>query len=174
MIGAGGERILLITMNGGSAMDFRISGLDGTEFAPLFGLSDEQLRERDIVRCVADRMPYYPCRVSLQDAKPGEHLLLLNYEHLAVASPFRSRHAIYVRENAQAAAPGVNEIPSMLRTRLLSLRAFDNDGMMVQADVAQGSEVEPLIQRMLEQPNVEFIHAHNAKQGCFAARIDRA
>jgi len=155
-------------------MDFRISGLDGAEFAPLFGLSDEQLRERDIVRQVADGKPSYPCRVSLQDAEAGDNLLLLNYEHLAVASPFRSRHAIYVRENARAAVPAVNEIPEMLRRRLLSLRAFDQDGMMVQADVVQGREMEPLIERMLEQPSVEFIHAHNAKQGCFFARIDRA
>ena len=155
-------------------MDFRVSGLDGAEFAPLFGLSDAQLRERDIVRRVADKRPGFPCRVSLQDADPGETLLLLNYEHLAVASPYRSRHAIYVRENAQITTPAVNEIPDVLRTRLLSLRAFDHDGMMVEADVVQGRDVQPVIERMLGQPNVEFIHAHNAKPGCFAARIDRA
>ncbi len=155
-------------------MDFRVSGLDGAEFEPLFGLSDAQLRERDIVRRVADKRPGFPCRVSLQDAQPGETLLLLNYEHLAVASPYRSRHAIYVRENAQTTTPAVNEIPEVLRTRLLSLRAFDHDGMMVDADVVQGRDVESVIERMLGQPSVEFIHAHNAKPGCFAARIDRA
>jgi hypothetical protein len=155
-------------------MGFRISGLDRAEFAPLFALSDEQLRERDIVRRVADRRPGFPCRVSLQDAEPGETLLLLNYEHLAVASPYRATHAIYVRENAQTAVAPVNELPDVLRTRLLSLRAYDSKGMMVEADVVHGSDAEPLIERILAQPNVEFIHAHNAKPGCFAARIDRA
>ena len=155
-------------------MDFRVSGLDETEFVSLFGLSDEQLRERDIVRRVADRKPGFPCRVSLRDAEPGETLLLLNYEHLPVASPYRARHAIYVRENVRTAKPTVNEIPEVLRTRLLSLRAYDSAGMMVDADVAQGSDLEPAIQRMLAQPGVQFIHAHNAKPGCFAARIDRA
>ena len=155
-------------------MDFRVSGLDAADFVSLFGLSDEQLRERDIVRRVADRKPGFPCRVSLQDAEPGETLLLLNYEHLPVASPYRARHAIYVRENVRTAKPTVNEIPEVLRTRLLSLRAYDSAGMMVEADVAQGSDLEPAIQRMLAQPGVEFIHAHNAKPGCFAARIDRA
>lgn len=155
-------------------MDFRVSGLDAADFVSLFGLSDEQLRERDIVRRVADRKPGFPCRVSLQDAEPGETLLLLNYEHLPVASPYRARHAIYVRENVRTAKPTVNEIPEVLRTRLLSLRAYDSAGMMVDADVAQGSDLEPAIQRMLAQPGVEFIHAHNAKPGCFAARIDRA
>ena len=155
-------------------MDFRVSGLDRAQFASLFALSDDELRERDIVRRVADRKPGFPCRVSLRDAEPGETLLLLNYEHLAVSSPYRARFAIYVRESAQTTKPAVNEIPDVLRTRLLSLRAFDRDGMMVDADVAPGSEIEPVIQRLLAQPAVEFIHAHNAKPGCFAARIDRA
>ena len=155
-------------------MDFRISGLDRDQFAPLFGLSDVQLSERGIVRRVADRQPGFPCRVSLQDAEPGETLLLLNYEHLAVASPYRASHAIYVRENAQTAQPAVNEIPTVLRNRLLSLRAYDGAGMMVEADVVHGTDVEPVIERILAEQNVEFIHVHNAKPGCFAARIDRA
>ena len=155
-------------------MDFRISGLDRDQFAPLFGLSDAQLSERGIVRRVADRQPGFPCRVSLQDAQPGETLLLLNYEHLAVASPYRASHAIYVRENAQTAQPAVNEIPTVLRSRLLSLRAYDGAGMMVEADVVHGTDVETVIERILAEQNVEFIHVHNAKPGCFAARIDRA
>jgi hypothetical protein len=155
-------------------MGFRISALDRDEFAPLFGLSDAQLSARGIVRRVADRQPGFPCRVSLQDAEPGETLLLLNYEHLAVASPYRARHAIYVRENAQTAQPAVNEIPTVLRNRLLSLRAYDGAGMMVEADVVHGTDVEPVIERILAEQKVEFIHVHNAKPGCFAARIDRA
>jgi hypothetical protein len=155
-------------------MGFRVSALDREEFAPLFQLSNAQLSERGIVRQVADRQPGFPCRVSLQDAEPGETLLLLNYEHLAVASPYRARHAIYVRENAQTATPAVNEIPGVLRTRLLSLRAYDRSGMMVEADVVHGSDVVPVIERIFSEENVDFIHIHNAKPGCFAARVDRA
>jgi hypothetical protein len=155
-------------------MDFRVSALNRDEFEPLFGLSDAQLSERGILRRVADRQPGFPCRVSLQDAEPGETLLLLNYEHLAVASPYRATHAIYVREKARTAQPAVNEIPDVLRKRLLSLRAYDRAGMMVEADVVHGSDVEPVIERILGEQNVDFIHVHNAKPGCFAARIDRA
>ena len=111
--------------------------------------------------------------MSLRDAEPGETLLLLNFEHLAVASPYRSRHAIYVREYAEDARVAVDEIPEVLRLRLLSLRAFDRRGMLLDADVVNGREVEPLIERMLGQTGVEYIHVHNAKPGCFAARVDR-
>ena len=155
-------------------MDFRISGLPLASFAPLFALSDAELAERDIVRKVADKKPGFPCRVSLRDADSGERLLLLNYEHLPVASPYRSRHAIYVRENATEAQLDVNEVPELLRTRLLSLRAFDDAGMMLCADVVQGRDSAPVIEQMLSRPEVRYLHVHNAKPGCFAARVDRA
>jgi hypothetical protein len=155
-------------------MRFQISGLPVAPFAPLFGLSDAELAKQDIVRHTADTSPGFPCRVSLRDAEAGETLLLLNYEHLAVATPYRSRYAIYVREYADEARVPVNEIPDVLRRRLLSLRAFDKQGMLLDADVADGSDIEPLIERMFQQHGAQYLHVHNAKPGCFAARVDRA
>jgi hypothetical protein len=148
--------------------------LPRADFAPLFALSDAELAARDVVRMVADKRPGFPCRVSLRDAEPGEKVLLLNYEHLAVASPYRSRHAIFVRENAVDARLDVDEIPEVLETRLLSVRAFDRAGMMIDADVLQGSELALAISRMLDKSAVDYLHVHNAKPGCFAARVDRA
>jgi hypothetical protein len=154
-------------------MSFQVSGLSGAQFAPLFGLSDAELSQRDIVRRTADTSPGFPCRVSLVDAAPGETLLLLNFEHLAVASPYRSRHAIYVREYAQEARVPVGVVPEVLGRRLLSVRAFDGRGMMLDADVVEGTAVAAVFERMLEGPGVEYLHVHNAKPGCFAARVDR-
>ena len=155
-------------------MSFRVSGLPLATFAPLFGLPDAELAARGVIRQVADRRPGFPCRVSLVDAEPGETVLLLNYEHLPVASPYRSRHAIFVRENATEARLAPGEVPELLRIRLLSLRAFDDSGMMLDADVVHGRELEPVIERMLARREVAYLHVHNAKPGCFAARIDRA
>jgi hypothetical protein len=155
-------------------MNFQVSGLPLAPFAPLFALSDAELAQRDIVRRVADERPGFPCRVSLRDAEIGERLLLLNYEHLPVTSPYRSMHAIYVRENAVEACPGINEIPEVLQTRLLSVRGFDGAGMLLAADVVHGREMVPVVEQMLANPNIDYLHVHNAKPGCFAARIDRA
>lgn len=155
-------------------MDFQISALPLAPFAPLFALSDAQLADRGVVRKVVEESPGTPCRVSLQDAAPGETVLLLNYEHLPVSSPYRATHAIFVRERAVEAKPKVNEVPDVLARRLLSLRAYDSKGMMLNADVVQGREIRPAIEAMFADPNVDYIHAHNAKPGCFAARIDRA
>jgi hypothetical protein len=155
-------------------MSFQISGLPVAPFAALFGLSDPELAAHSAVRRTADTSPGFPCRVSMRDAEVGETLLLLNYEHLAVATPYRSRYAIFVRENAYEARVAVNEVPDVLRRRLLSLRAFDSHGMLLEADVADGRVIEPLIGRMLDRPEAAYLHVHNAKPGCFAARVDRA
>ena len=155
-------------------MNFRISGLPVAHFTPLFGLSDELLSTRGVVRRTADRTPGYPCRVSLRDADVGEPVLLMNYEHLPGNGPYRSSHAIYVREYALEAKLAVNEIPTLLQTRMLSVRAFDALGMMVDADVVEGIDLPALIDRYLANRQIHFMHVHNAKPGCFAARVDRA
>jgi hypothetical protein len=155
-------------------MSFRISGLPLSQFSPLFALSNEELARHGAVRKIADERPGFPCRVSLQDAALGESLILLNYEHLPVASPYRSSHAIYVREAAQEATLAVDEVPEQIRIRLLSVRAFDRDGMMRAADVVHGSAIEPVIEQMLADPKVDYLHIHNAKPGCYAARVERA
>jgi hypothetical protein len=73
-------------------MHFRIRGLPAEQFAPLFSLSDEELAATGAVRRIADdRNPGYPCRVSLTDSNPGDELILVNYEHHAVDSPYRMR-----------------------------------------------------------------------------------
>lgn len=152
---------------------FRIKGLSPEPFAPLFGLSDDELADRGVVRKTCDSHPGFPCRVTLADAEPGETLLLLNHEHQPADTPYRSGHAIFVRESAREAARYDNEIPEVLSRRLLSVRAFDAAGMMVDADVVEGTALTPLIERFFADPATSYMHAHNAKRGCFAARIDR-
>ncbi|HEY0504721.1 MAG TPA: DUF1203 domain-containing protein [Lysobacter sp.] len=152
---------------------FRIHALPVAPFQPLFALSDEELAARDIRRVVADGRPAYPCRVSLRDAEEGERLLLLPYVHHDVASPYRGSGPIYVREDAREAAPAVDEVPAQLRRRVLSLRAYDAAGMMRNAEVVDGAELEAAIARAFALAEVEYLHVHNAKPGCYACRVTR-
>ncbi len=154
-------------------MAFQISALDINEFIHLFGENSETLSKLGIQRIVVDNSPGYPCRVSLQDAEVGENVLLMNYEHQPVQSPFRSSHAIYVREAAAQARPEKNEIPKMLKTRLLSVRAFDAAGMIIDADVIDGEGLESLIERMFANESADYLHVHNARLGCYVALVGR-
>jgi hypothetical protein len=154
-------------------MSFRVIALCAAQFQPLFALDDAALAERGARRVVATNKPGYPCRVSLRDAEPGERVLLINYEHQPAASPYRARHAIFVIEGAVEAHPAIDEVPAVLCARLLSIRAFDAAGMMVDAEVADGGEAAPVFERMLANPAVSYLHVHNARPGCYAARVER-
>lgn len=155
-------------------MHFRIQGLDPSPFQPLFSLDTATLAARGIERHVADVSPGYPDRIELRDAEPGESLLLLNYEHQGAATPYRASHAIFVLESAREKYDRIDAVPPAMRRRLLSLRAFNATHHLVDADVVHGREVEPVLQRLLADARVAYLHAHYAKPGCFAARIDRA
>lgn len=152
-------------------MSFRITGLPAEKFQPLFAMSDAELKRQGALRLTADG-PGYPCRVSLTDAAPGDELILVHYEHQDADTPFRASHAIYVRPGEQR-YESVAEVPLQLRKRLLSIRAYDQSGMMLEADVAEGAVVEPVIARMLGNDKVSYLHLHYARQGCYAARVDR-
>ena len=151
-------------------MPFQIEALNYETFEPLFALDDDALAKHNARRVTAEVCPGLPCRVSLEDAQAGETLILTNHTHLDVASPYRATHAIFVRKNATKAAPEPGEVPEMLASRLLSIRAFGDDGWMREADVLHGTDLAAGLARLFKSPGTTFIDIHNAKQGCFAAR----
>ena len=152
---------------------FRFIGLVAEQFSRLFSLSAEQLAPLGIVRVTADSKPGFPCRISLEDAEPGEELLLLPYEHQPALSPFRASGPISVRAGAQQSSLPPGEIPTCVNFRQISVRAYDAHHMMVGAEVCPGDEVEREIQRQFSNPIVSYIHLHNAKRGCFSCRVER-
>ncbi|HEY0231898.1 MAG TPA: DUF1203 domain-containing protein [Dokdonella sp.] len=153
-------------------MSFRILGLPASPFAELFSLDDAQLATRGARRSLAQSDSGYPCRISLTDAARGDEVLLVNYEHQPADSPYRSRHAIYVRRNEQT-YDAIDQVPEQLRRRMLSVRGFDADGMMTEADLIDGPELEAAIERFFQNERTHYLHVHFAKPGCYAARIER-
>lgn len=152
-------------------MHFRIRGLPAEEFSHLFALSDQELTRYHAVRQIADKG--YPCRVSLSDAEPGDELVLINYEHHPVESPYRMRFAIFVRAGEET-YDAVDTVPEQLRKRTLAVRAFDRDAMMVGTELIEGAQVESAIERLLADPRSAYLHIHFAAPGCYAARVERA
>ena len=152
---------------------FQLVGLDHTQFAPLFDHADAELRSQGIVRTRVTTRPGYPCRISLQDASIGEEVLLLSYWHHRVDSPYASRGPIYIRKGVTRAVLSPGEVPDYVATRLISLRAYDRENMMLAAQVCPGAEVAVQIGRLLDNPDVAYLHLHNAAQGCFSCLANR-
>jgi hypothetical protein len=155
-------------------MPFQISALPREEFASLFALDDAQLRSMGARRYVADRTPGFPCRVSLKDAAVGERVVLVPFTHQSADSPYRASGPVFVREAAVQASLGANEVPEQLRLRLLSVKAYDADALMIDADVTDGRKLESVVERMLGDRRAHYLHVHFARPGCYACRIDRA
>ena len=155
-------------------MTYKISGLEPSQFSHLFGLGDEQLAAHGAVRMTADKRPSFPCRITLDDADIGETLLLVNHVSHDADNPYRASHAIFVSEGSTQAAVYEDEIPPALDRRILSLRAFDEAGMMTDAALAQPGEADAVVRRMLADASVDHVDAHTAIRGCFMARADRA
>jgi hypothetical protein len=155
-------------------MSFRITGLPAETFQHLFGLTDAELAAHGARRYVANAKPGFPDRIEVRDAEPGESVLLVNHVHQDADTPYRASHAVFVRDGASRSYDRVDEVPEALRSRVLSLRAFDAAHMMVDADLVERDGLEGGIQRLLANPEVAYLHAHYAKRGCYAARIERA
>ena len=153
---------------------FRLTGIGHEQFESLFQLGDDRLSELGAVRVVATKDFGFPCRISLEDARVGDELLLLRWEHQPAESPYRSSGPIYVRRGVSRRTLDVGEVPPYVTRRLMSLRAYDAEDMMVDADVCEGPSVAAEIDRLLEAERVAYIHLHNAKRGCFSCRVDRA
>lgn len=155
-------------------MTFRIRGLSPDPFRRFYGLSDAALAAEGVVRHHVDEHPGYPDRITMQDLRPGDTALLLNYEQLPVASPYRSRHAIFVKEGAETPYEALDTVPEVMRRRIVALRGFDDRGFILDADLAEGDAIQPLILRLFHNPDIAWIHAHYAKRGCYAGLIERA
>lgn len=153
-------------------MTYTINGLDPSPYAYLVGLSDAELAVHGAARMTADAYPGFPCRVTLDDAAPGEAVLLVNHVSHD-GGPFHASNAIFVGERAEEAAHFVDIVPPALDRRILSVRAFDAAGMMTDAALVQPGEAGDMFKRMLADPAVNHLDAHNATRGCFAARVDR-
>ena len=154
-------------------MSYRCSGLSPATFAPLFGKTDAELAAQSIQRVVAID-DSFPCRVTLDHAAIGETLLLLNFTHQPAATPYQASGPIFVREQVTATFDRVDEVPLPLQVRLLSLRAYVATHMIIDAEVCDGTSIETQVAQFFDNPTVAYLHAHYARRGCFACRVDRA
>jgi len=155
-------------------IDFLIKGIPSDSFHEFMVKNNEELKLVDATWFIVDADPGYPCRVSLSDAKIGERVLALSFCHHDVNSPYKASGPIFVRENAPLVKLDINEVPKMLKHRLLSVRAYNSKKLMIGAEVVQGSGLELTIDKQFNNSQVEYIHIHNANPGCFNCSVHRA
>ena len=153
-------------------MAYRITGLSPGAFAPLFAMDDAELAANNARRITATADRGWPCRISLDDAKAGEAVILLHHVSHDVDTPFRSAYAIYVRDGVETATY-CDELPPAFAGRTMAFRGFDDAGMLAAARLGPGEDGDAAIRDLFADPRIAYIHAQYATNGCFAARIER-
>lgn len=153
--------------------DFQVIGLERQAFTSFFAMSDEALSAHNAYLTVADAKPGYPCRVSLVDAEKNDRILVINHRHHNVDSPYQASGPIFVREVAENCQLKINEIPEVLKHRLLSLRGYHSNGNMAAATTCQSDQLRSVITNIFDDRHIEYLHVHNANPGCYACKIVR-
>lgn len=153
-------------------MTYMIRGLDPAPFTPLFDMDDDALAEIHARRVTATADHGFPCRISLENARAGEELILLHHISHDVATPYRSAYAIFVRRDVEAARYR-DATPAVFDDRMIAMRAFDAEGLLRDTRLAGPGESDGAIRDLFANDAIAYIDAHNAAAGCFAARIER-
>lgn len=134
------------------------------------------LRSRGGPQYLVDEHPGYPCRQCLRDAEVGSTVILVSHDPFAVTSPYRSASPVFIhRDDCGSPEPvdDTTDLPDQLTRRQLSVRAFDDAAMMLDAAHIGGSELGPTIERMFADPQVVELHVHNSPRGCWATTVER-
>lgn len=154
--------------------NFIVKPLEKNIFVELLSKNDDQLAEVNARWLIADSKPGYPCRVSLIEAEVGERVLLVPFKHHDVLSPYQASGPIFIREGAETAELEINEIPEILTQRLLSVRAYNTENLMIHAETVQGAGFENSIRNQFLNSEVAYLQIHNANPGCFNCNVHRA
>ncbi|KAI1319653.1 hypothetical protein F5Y16DRAFT_414159 [Xylariaceae sp. FL0255] len=125
-----------------------------------------------------------PCRRCLQDSTVGEEMLLVSYDPFLGDSPYRCASPIFVHASCEPAVfpSSGGLLPEQQRTRPLSIRAYDENHMMLSAQNVQGDQLLEVCDRILREEvtsvlgtkaTARYCHVHYAQPGCFAVRVER-
>ena len=154
-------------------MNYTISGLDAGQFVHLYGQDEDYLTLQGALRVKVESCPGYPDRISLRDIPVGETAILINHIYQPANTPYHGSHAIYLWEGYTEQGIYLNNIPEVMSHRLLSLRAYDENHLMVKAETCQGDAAEQWLNHFFDDSAVSYIHFHYAKRGCFACLAER-
>ena len=141
--------------------------------APIDAEAADALRAGGGERYIADANPGYPCRQCLRDAEIGESLILVAHDPFTVDSPYRSTSPIFLHEQPCEPDSRPASLPVQLTGRQLSVRAFDDCAMMLDAAVIDGAELDEQLRTFFDDAATHEVHVHNATRGCWATSVTR-
>jgi Protein of unknown function (DUF1203) len=118
---------------------------------------------------------YGPCRHCLRDFRVGkERRILFSYDPFHGIEPLPLPGPIFIHENACERFPDAAGFPEDIRSHRLTFVAYGTERLLLSEEYLENGEVEPLIARLLEPSDVQYLHVRDTEAGCYDFRIERA
>jgi hypothetical protein len=114
-----------------------------------------------------------PCRHCLRWAQPGERVVLFPYMSIPSGHPYSETGPIFVHADECERYSATNEYPADFRNGRV-FRAYDSNYNIIDAQIANDSEPEVVIERLFQNPDTTFVDARSVTRGCFTFRVQRA
>lgn len=121
-----------------------------------------------------------PCRVSLKPFVKGQDKrLLLSHSPFAIDNAFNQPGPIFINSDEVEEYSDVHRFPPEIKADKesfpLSLLGYSKDQRMMLTELVGERDVDDLIKIIFEKhPEVDYLHARNAKACCYICRIERA
>ncbi|HEX4667141.1 MAG TPA: DUF1203 domain-containing protein [Chthoniobacterales bacterium] len=115
----------------------------------------------------------YPCRHCLRWAQPDEQVVLFPYASIPAGRPYAESGPIFVHAESCPRYEATDEYPADFRNGRV-IRAYNSQQEMIAAEAAPNGDAETVIEKLLHNPETEFLQARSADRGCYTFAIQRA
>ena len=126
----------------------------------------------DHIRITVDSPNCCPCRYCLDWAQPGEEVILFPYAAIPPGHTYSETGPVFVHAARCQPYESIREYPAQFRTGRV-FRAYDASYNMIGAEVANESEPEAVVEKLLQNPETAFVDARSVTRGCYTFRIER-
>jgi hypothetical protein len=121
---------------------------------------------------IADSPTGYPCRHCLRFVQPGERVVLFPYAAIPPGHPYSESGPVFVHAEPCERYSATREYPSDFRNGRV-FRAYNANYGMIDAEVANGSEPEAVVEKLLQNPETAFVHVRSVTHGCYTFGVER-
>lgn len=117
-----------------------------------------------------------PCRHCLTEVAAGDEFLIVAYRPFPELQPYAETGPIFLHAAHCERHSEAGDTPDMfLEWNQLLIRGYGNDDRIQYGtgQVIRTEETAEIAARLLERPDVAYLHLRSASNNCFQCRIDR-
>jgi hypothetical protein len=114
-----------------------------------------------------------PCRHCLRMSRPGERLIVFAYRPFGRSGPYAEIGPIFIHADGCETYADRENFPEDFAPRVLTMRAYNNEGTIEIAELSQAGAPEATLARLFANERVRFVHVRNPAWGCYDFQVDR-